>query len=282
MLHKPLSLESSQREGSGSEGPVTYLGHTAGEWPQPLLPGAELAPKTLGAVGPQGHPWGSPTLQWQEEARTPPRLHWKVLMGLGNPRVSPPLPPQPQAFHVLWPPFCLVSTAIFIPCSFQPAALVCEGGRAGNGTASRGVGGATGVAEGPRCPSKGRLPPALCREAQQKCTVRKPQESPDPTLFLNWFVKAGASPSSTPIGARRAWPSLDTGVMTYLGDSEPGALPRAPVYYINNTWQLPSPLCASVSSSAKWNNNNRIMSGLHELIACEVPSVVLGKYISVN
>ena len=133
MLHKPLSLESSQREGSGSEGPVTYLGHTARERPRPLLPGAELAPKTLGAVGPRGHPWGSPTLQWQEEARTPPRLHWKVLMGLGNPRVSPPLPPQPQAFHVLWPPFCLVSTAIFIPCSFQPAALVCGGGGQGTG-----------------------------------------------------------------------------------------------------------------------------------------------------
>lgn len=91
-------------------------------------------------------------------------------MGLGNPRVSPPPPPQPQAFHVLWPPFCLVSTAIFIPCSFQSTALVCVcGGRAaGHGTA-RGVGGAqgahwaVGMAGEPWCPSKGRLPPAPCR-----------------------------------------------------------------------------------------------------------------------
>ena len=105
---------------------------------------------------------------------------------------------------------------------------------------------------------------------------------PRPHSVFELVCESRCQPLLHPIGARRAWPSLDTGVMTYLGDSEPGALPRAPVYYINNTWQLPSPLCASVSSSAKWNNNNRIMSGLHELIACEVPSVVLGKYISVN
>lgn len=47
----------------------------------------------------------------------------------------------------------------------SPCVCVAGGGGAGNGTA-RGVGGAggahwaTGVAEGPQCPSKGRLPPA--------------------------------------------------------------------------------------------------------------------------
>ena len=158
MLHKPLSLESSQRERAGSEGPVTYLGHTARERPRPLLPGAELAPETLGAVGPRGHPWRSPTLQWQEEAWTPPGLHWKVLMGLGNPRVSPPLPPQPQAFHVLWTPFCLVSTAIFIPCSFQPAALVC-GGAGRERDSQQGSGRGDGSGRGASVPLKGQAAP---------------------------------------------------------------------------------------------------------------------------
>lgn len=41
------------------------------------------------------------------------------LWGWGNPRFPLPPPPLPQAFHVLWPPFCLVSNSYFYSRRFS-------------------------------------------------------------------------------------------------------------------------------------------------------------------
>lgn len=66
MLHKPLSLASSQREGSGSEGPVTYLGHTArgaralSTVATAPTPWGRARPRDPGGSGSPGAPLGVP------------------------------------------------------------------------------------------------------------------------------------------------------------------------------------------------------------------------------
>ena len=140
--------DSSYREGSGSEGPVTSPGHTAREWPglcpqrrRPPLLGEELtlvqgwvmgqsSPlRPRGQRGPVGRPRG-PQLP-----RAPPEGAHGAGESQGPSTSTAPAP----AFHVLWPSFCLISNSYFYSLQFS-----VNSPRGGDGAVG-GVGGARGA-----------------------------------------------------------------------------------------------------------------------------------------
>lgn len=80
--------------------------------------------------------------QWQGQAQSPWDSIRRSLWGWGSPGSLTSTSPAGRAFHVLWPPICLVSNSYFYPRSFQSTALL----------------GDMGQQEGPRLyPSKSRL-----------------------------------------------------------------------------------------------------------------------------
>lgn len=174
MLHKPLSLASSQREGSGSEGPVTYLGHTArgaralSTVATAPTPWGRARPRDPGGSGSPGAPLGVPNSAVAGTGLDTPTAPLEGAHGAGESQgLSISATPAPGLSCAL-APILPRQHSYFYSLQFSvgsPCVCVAGGGGAGNGTA-RGVGRAggahwaTGVAEGPQCPSKGRLPPA--------------------------------------------------------------------------------------------------------------------------
>lgn len=202
-LCTPSLPDSSYQDSSGSEGPITYRGPTASEWPglcaqwpRPPLLGRELT-LVQGWVGAEGsflRPEGAAGSQWVASPRVvaivpssavagtgqgSPGLHQKVLKGLGNPRspISTASAPGLSCALALILPH--QQRLFLFPAVFSQQPLL-----GGWGSRRRGRGFRSPPAvplQGQAAPPAGRSP---CNNGKCPTTVVT-----TPSLFLNCFVK---------------------------------------------------------------------------------------------
>ena len=112
----------------------------------------------------------SPALQRQGQARAPLEGAYRA----GDP---PPLP-LPQAFHVLWPPVCLISNSYFYSLRFSVNSSWVEGGVGTGGMGQQEE--QEGLQEPRALPMAGQAAPLLAGPLAETESA----EVAGPTLFL--------------------------------------------------------------------------------------------------